>query len=52
MAEVTRERQGEQVRAVFEVLMAHPDGLPGREVITAVEERHLPTLLASDSRLN
>ncbi|MEZ5406488.1 MAG: restriction endonuclease [Acidimicrobiales bacterium] len=39
MAELTRERAGEMVRAAFDVLMAHPDGLPAREVIAAVEGR-------------
>ena len=41
MAEITRERQGQMVRKVFEVLMRHPDGLPAREVIAAVERLDL-----------
>ena len=39
MPEVTRHRQGEIVRKVFEVLLEHPDGLAAREVIAEVERR-------------
>jgi restriction system protein len=39
MAEVTRLRQGQILREVFQVLKDHPDGLPVRSVISAVEER-------------
>src|SRR5438552_1451600 len=36
MAEITRRRQGEMVRKVFEVLVAHPDGLPAKDVLDRV----------------
>jgi restriction system protein len=38
MAEITRERAGEMVRAAFEVLMKNPEGLPAREVIQRIGE--------------
>jgi restriction system protein len=37
MAEITARRRGELVRGVFKVLLAHPDGLPAKEVIKRVE---------------
>ena len=37
MAEITARRRGELVRAVFKVLLGHPDGLPAKEVIKRVE---------------
>jgi restriction system protein len=43
MAEITRKRQGELVRGVFEVLRDQPDGLPASEVMKSVEERVPPT---------
>jgi len=33
MAEVTAKRRGELVRAVFQVLLDHPEGLPPQEAI-------------------
>ena len=39
MAEITRKRTGELVRTVFEVLIAHAEGLPAREVLSIVEQR-------------
>lgn len=33
MAEVTRKRTGELLRHAFDLLLQHPDGLPGRQVI-------------------
>lgn len=38
MAELTRERAGQMVRAAFSVLLQHPDGLPAREVLASVEQ--------------
>lgn len=35
---ISMARQGQLLRAVFEVLLEHPDGLPGREVLTKVRE--------------
>lgn len=44
MAEITRKRrEGELVRAVFEVLRDKPDGLPASQVVKLVEERVPPT---------
>jgi restriction system protein len=37
MAEITKQRQGELVRAAFEFLRDHLDGMPAREVIAHVE---------------
>ncbi len=37
MAEITRLRQGQILRAVFKVLIDNPEGLPVREVIASVE---------------
>ena len=39
MAEVTRERTGEIIRAVFEILMDHPDGIQAREAIALAKNR-------------
>jgi restriction system protein len=36
MAEITRERQGQIVRAVFQVLKEQPEGVPARQVIEEV----------------
>lgn len=38
MAETTPRRRGELVRAVFKVLLDHPDGLASRDVLRQVEE--------------
>jgi restriction system protein len=43
VAEITRQRSGELVRAVLQVLMEHPDGLSAREVLAQVERRVQPT---------
>src|ERR671931_1369062 len=43
MAKITRKRQGELVRGVFEVLHDEPDGLPASQVLKLVEERVPPT---------
>jgi restriction system protein len=39
MAEITARRRGELVRAVFEVLSQHPDGLPAKNVLKQVEDK-------------
>lgn len=39
MAEVTRQRVGEILRAVYEVLLGKPDGVPASEVIAQAEKR-------------
>ena len=39
MAEVTARRRGELVRAVFDVLIEHPDGLPAKDVLQRVAGR-------------
>jgi restriction system protein len=33
MADITRKRQGEMVRKVFEILLAHPEGLPAQDAL-------------------
>jgi restriction system protein len=43
MAEITRRRQGELVRKVFEILIQHPDGLPAKTVLDEVERALPPT---------
>jgi len=43
MAEITAHRRGELFRAVFEVLIQHPDGLPAKNVLKQVEENVEPT---------
>ena len=40
---ISNERQGQLLRAVFEILLEHPDGLPGREVLRQMQERFPPT---------
>lgn len=37
MAELSTERAGQMMRAVFDVLLPHPEGLPAREVIAKAE---------------
>lgn len=39
MTRLTKERRGELLRAVFEVLSEHPDGLAARQVLATVEQR-------------
>jgi restriction system protein len=39
MPEVTRDRTGEFIRKLFEVLIAHPDGMHGRDAIAAVRKK-------------
>ena len=49
MPEITRQRQGEMVRKVFEILLAHPDGLPAKQVLaTAAAELTLSPFEESD----
>jgi restriction system protein len=43
VAEITRQRSGELVRAVLQVLTEYPDGLPAREALAHVEKRVTPT---------
>lgn len=43
MAEVTRRRTGELLRKLFELLIAHPDGLQARDAIAALEKALPPT---------
>lgn len=38
MAEITRQRQGQILQAVFKILIEFPDGIPVREVITRAED--------------
>ena len=38
MAHVTRERTGQFVRKLFEVLLDHPDGIPAKEALTRVAD--------------
>jgi len=40
---ISNERQGQLLRAVFAILLEHPDGLPGREVLRQMQERFPPT---------
>lgn len=40
---ISTERQGELLREVFKILAAHPDGLPGREVLVLMQENVPPT---------
>ena len=37
MAEITRQRTGELLRKLFEILKQAPDGLPAMEALTALE---------------
>lgn len=39
MAEVTRRRTGEHLRALFGILLAHPEGLPARDALAALADR-------------
>ncbi len=43
MAEITRQRQGELVRGVFEILKDHPDGLQAKKVLAQLERVVPPT---------
>lgn len=43
MAEITRKRQGELIRGVFDVLRDHPGGLAAAEVLQQVEKLVPPT---------
>ncbi|HEX2271981.1 MAG TPA: hypothetical protein VHH35_20730, partial [Pyrinomonadaceae bacterium] len=43
MAEITRQRSGQLMRGVFEILLPHPDGLPAKEVLQKIEEVVPPT---------
>jgi restriction system protein len=38
MPDITRRRQGEMVRKVFEILLAHPEGLAAKDVLTATPD--------------
>jgi len=38
MPDITRCRQGEMVRRVFEILLAHPEGLAAKDVLTATAD--------------
>lgn len=38
MPDITRRRQGEMVRKVFEILLAHPEGLAAKDVLTATAD--------------
>jgi len=44
MAEITRKRSGELVRAVFKLLLSHQDGLQAKEVLKQVEAIVPPTV--------
>ena len=49
MPEITRQRQGEMVRKTFEILLAHPEGLPAKQVLaTAADQLTLSPFEASD----
>lgn len=43
MAEITRRRNGELVRALFDILLNRPEGLQAREALAQVERRVPPT---------
>lgn len=43
MAEITRQRSGELMRGVFQILLPYPDGLPAKEVLRKIEEIVPPT---------
>jgi|GEM_PF-1767418 len=47
MAEISKERSGEMVRAAFEVLIANPEGLSPRDVIAQVAAK---LILTADDR--
>ena len=38
MAEVTRKRTGELLRTLFEILLAHPDGMAARDALASLEK--------------
>jgi restriction system protein len=42
-ANSSRQRQGKLTRALFEILMEHPDGIQAREAIAELEKRVQPT---------
>lgn len=41
MPAISNRRQGELLRAVFQILLEHPDGLPAREVLEKMRV-HVP----------
>lgn len=43
MAEITKKRQGELIRGVFQILLQHPDGLPAKDLLKRLEEIVPPT---------
>lgn len=43
MPEITLKRSGELVRGVFAILLAHPEGLPAKEVLVTLEQKVPPT---------
>jgi len=43
MAEITKKRQGELVRGVFQILLRYPDGLQAKNVLSRLEEVVPPT---------
>ena len=43
MAEITKERVGELLRGVFEILLPHPEGLAARDVLQRLEDVVPPT---------
>ncbi len=43
MAETSRERSGQLVRKVFEILMRNPEGLPAQEILETTEREIEPT---------
>jgi len=47
MAEITRQRQGEMIQAIFKILADKPEGLPAREVIQQVSTILPPTAFES-----
>jgi hypothetical protein len=42
-AQITRQRTGKLVRALFEILLEHPDGIQARAALDALEQRVPPT---------
>jgi restriction system protein len=49
MAEITRQRQGEMVRKIFEILLPYPEGLPAKQVVAStLEQMTLSPFEASD----
>lgn len=43
MAEITRERTGQLLRGVFQILLDHPNGLPAKQVLERLESVVPPT---------